>query len=187
MAASANLTKEENAEKGRKWRAANIEKSRAIVAAYRERNLEKERKRRREYMASVRASDPIGWREKLRAWFKSNRSKARTYEAKQRAAREGAEGSYTAADVQIILEAQLGLCFYCDDPLDEWHEDHFVPLSKSGANYRCNIVLACANCNLRKGNKAPVEFLNWQMKTPTFWHERKMSYDAETIRTGHCL
>lgn len=132
-------------------------------------------------MANIRAADPVGWREKLSMWFKSNRNKVRTYEAKQRSARKGAKGSYTAQDVQIILETQLGSCFYCGNPLREWHEDHFVPISKGGTNYRCNIVLACANCNLRKGNKAPIEFLNWQMRTPTFWHERKLNYDTATI------
>lgn len=177
--------KEKLAAKARRQRARNINASRATVAAYRERNLEKERGRRREYMASIRASDPIGWREKLRLWFKSNRNKVRTYEAKQRAVRKGAEGSYAAEDVRIILDAQNGLCFYCDEPLSGWHEDHFVPLSKGGVNYRCNIVLACADCNLKKGSKAPIEFLNWKMKTPTFWHERTTDYGYEqTIRSN---
>jgi len=132
-------------------------------------------------MASARLTDAAEWKKKLRAWFKANRDKARTYEAKQRAARKGAEGSYTARDVQMMLEAQLGLCFYCEVPLLTWHEDHFVPLSKGGTNYRYNIVLACAACNLKKGNKAPVEFLNWKMKTPEFWKEGNLINGTETI------
>jgi 5-methylcytosine-specific restriction endonuclease McrA len=163
--------KEKLAAKARRQRAKDIKRSRVIVASYRERNLEKERERRRSYMASVRAADPITNRQKQNEWFKSNRDRARTYEAKQRAVRKGAEGTYTADDVQIILEAQNNLCFYCEVPLSKWHEDHFIPLSKGGTNYRCNIVLTCAKCNLSKGSKAPVEFLNWQMKLPTFWHE----------------
>lgn len=160
------------AAKSRAQRAANPEASRATVAAYRERNLEPERKRRRDYMASVRLAGPDEHREKQRTWFKLNRDKARAYEAKQRAVREGANGSYTADDVRMILEAQRNSCFYCEVPLFTRHEDHFVPLSKGGANYRYNIVLACPKCNLRKGDRAPIEFLNWQMKLPTFWHEK---------------
>ena len=165
--------REKLAARARQYRAANPEASRASVAAYRRRNLEAERKRRREYMASVRLEDPVGWKQKLRTWFKSNRDKARAYEAKQRAARGGAEGSYTAKDVQLILEAQLGLCFYCEVPLSAWHEDHFVPLSKGGTNYRSNIVLACVQCNLRKGDRAPIVFMNWKMRLPQFWHEQE--------------
>lgn len=183
--------KEKLAAKSRRQRAENPTATRAAVNSYRMRNIEKAKEQKRIYMASVRAADPIGWRSKLRAWFRDNRDKVRAYEAKQRAVRLGAEGSYSAEDVKLILEAQQGLCFYCEVPLSARHEDHFIPLSKGGTNYRWNIVLSCPACNLKKGNKAPIEFENWKMNSPVFWDELKnerLSNDSTaTIRTVHVV
>lgn len=38
------------------------------------------------------------------------------------------------------------------------HIDHVWPLSKGGSNGPENLVLACAECNLRKSAKTPMEF-----------------------------
>ena len=108
-----------------------------------------------------------------RAYHAKHPEKTRARINKRRSIKHNAEGQHSAFDIKSILAAQGSLCFYCGVPLSTYHVDHFIPLSKGGTNYRCNIVLACATCNLRKGSRAPIEFLNWQMKNPPFWHERK--------------
>lgn len=52
-------------------------------------------------------------------------------------------------------------CAYCNavgtnekDPRGEtWHMDHVDPLNSGGLDNPCNIVKACAKCNLKKGHK----------------------------------
>jgi hypothetical protein len=64
-----------------------------------------------------------------------------------------------------ILEAQRGLCFYCDRPFGSTETiglrvyrfnpcwDHLVPYSYSRDNHGTNFVAACATCNAFKSNK----------------------------------
>lgn len=85
--------------------------------------------------------------ERVSAW-------KRNYEARAK----GAEGTHSASDIRAQLAKQLGLCFWCAEPLSKFHVDHVVPLSKGGTNWPDNIVCACARCNLQKGSKMPQQF-----------------------------
>lgn len=70
-----------------------------------------------------------------------------------------AGGFYSAEDVKLQYQTQIGKCWWCGCELtDKWHVDHRVPLSKGGANNVGNIVIACPKCNLSKGAKLPHEF-----------------------------
>ena len=48
-------------------------------------------------------------------------------------------------------------CQYCDGrlPIQELTFDHVVPRSRGGRTNWENVVTACGNCNLRKGNRMP--------------------------------
>jgi len=50
-------------------------------------------------------------------------------------------------------------CQYCSDqfPTDELTFDHVVPRSRGGRTEWVNVVTACTDCNLRKGNRLPQE------------------------------
>ena len=51
-------------------------------------------------------------------------------------------------------------CYWCGISLKnvKTHIDHYEPLSKGGEHTISNIVVSCAKCNLKKGNKDPLEF-----------------------------
>lgn len=57
-------------------------------------------------------------------------------------------------------------CTYCSRPGDQrtdpdgkpWHIDHDLPVTRGGSNDEGNLVLACAACNLRKGDRTGDEF-----------------------------
>lgn len=56
-------------------------------------------------------------------------------------------------------------CMYCGKPLqagnwDAYEIDHILPYSRSLDNSQSNKVLVCKECNQRKGNKTPYEFMN---------------------------
>lgn len=52
-------------------------------------------------------------------------------------------------------------CAYCGMPIvgNEYHVDHFLPIKLDGAHMRQNLVIACPKCNLSKGAKHPIAFL----------------------------
>ena len=58
-----------------------------------------------------------------------------------------------------IFERDKAKCQYCSKDLSFSHStvDHIVPRSRGGKNTWSNLVLCCAPCNSKKGNKTPVE------------------------------
>ena len=52
-------------------------------------------------------------------------------------------------------------CFYCGCELNDSNRtiDHFIPLSRGGANIRENVVPCCFGCNNKKGKKTFEEFM----------------------------
>lgn len=75
---------------------------------------------------------------------------------RKRAAKYGAAGNYTRADVKVAFERQNGRCEYCGADLSNgFHVDHWKPLSGGGSNGFENLQLLCCTCNLRKGRSDP--------------------------------
>ena len=58
-----------------------------------------------------------------------------------------------------IFERDKNTCQYCGRrmPRSEVTVDHVVPRSRGGIDSWNNLVLACVDCNVRKGNRTPVE------------------------------
>ncbi len=50
-------------------------------------------------------------------------------------------------------------CVYCGDVEGPFHIDHLFPVSRGGSNNPNNLVLACAPCNLAKGDKTLAEWV----------------------------
>lgn len=80
---------------------------------------------------------------------------------RRRAQRRGSPTHCTLEDSQNLLVSQEGRCAYClKDFGSHWHIEHVHPLSRGGSDGPENIVLACQDCNLNKGNKTPEEWIN---------------------------
>ena len=60
---------------------------------------------------------------------------------------------------RLLLLRQRNRCTYCGKALNRKTAtlDHVVPKSKGGKSGWKNLVLACAECNRRKGNKSPMQ------------------------------
>lgn len=76
----------------------------------------------------------------------------RTYNAKYRAKKYNASGSFTARTITNLYVKQRGNCAICLKSLfGDFETDHIKPLSKGGSNEPSNIQLVCPKCNKEKG------------------------------------
>jgi len=50
-------------------------------------------------------------------------------------------------------------CSYCGETSGPFHRDHVVPRSRGGPDTSKNLVMACADCNSKKGDKLASEWL----------------------------
>jgi len=125
--------KEDYRKRHAEWRAANRLKHNANSSKWYFENKE----RRTETALRWRADNP----EFGRAAASKRRLLERQYEGQH----------YTGADVAALLEAQKGLCIYCNAALNGvYHVDHITPLSKGGSNGPENICITCPPCNMSK-------------------------------------
>lgn len=87
----------------------------------------------------------------------------RIYYINSRLRRRAKIGSYGNVSTKIVSELRLeqnNKCFYCKKDLENFHIDHYIPISKGGKHIKENLRLSCPKCNLRKHNKDPEVFIN---------------------------
>jgi 5-methylcytosine-specific restriction endonuclease McrA len=148
------------------------EKIRARVRAYALANPEKKKALRKAHYDANAAT----YKARAKAWRLAHLEQAKATKRAYRAAnhervliaernknnrRKGAPGRFTRAHIDILFEDQEGLCLYCGAELGEpFHVEHMTPIARGGTNWPCNLCLACAPCNLAKGNKTAEEFLD---------------------------
>jgi len=166
--------KEYTKQQTRKWQSENKKKWYAIKKAwrqcnpntvlkmkrdYRKNHIELVRKRARDkyYLTFEKTKDKR--RKYNREWAKNHREYTRANSKKRRSATRAAPGKFTANDILAQYKHQKGLCYYCNKPTGKsYHIDHVIPISRGGSNDLSNIVIACAQCNMRKHNKLPHEW-----------------------------
>lgn len=93
-----------------------------------------------------------------RTYIRNHPEKTQAKNARRRALKLGAEGSYTDEDVKRIFKQQRGRCAYCRVKLLRFHVDHIKALASGGSNKPSNIQLTCSPCNSRKSNKDPINY-----------------------------
>lgn len=118
-----------------------------------------------DYARERYARDP-GYRERKcersRAWRGANPEKARAKEKahtqRRRALKAAVTTEYfTLGELYASWDTQgVYACVYCDKPYE--HADHIVPLARGGAHTVGNLQPVCAEHNLSKGARDPLEF-----------------------------
>lgn len=102
---------------------------------------------------------------------KKNLDRARANNQNRRARRQGAEGSHTIEELNILFESQEGRCACCNVELTgaNKHLDHKYPLALGGTNYIWNLQWLCQFCNNSKSDTHPDE---WEIysKSEHFQH-----------------
>lgn len=87
--------------------------------------------------------------------------KVRAKNARRRALVQSAGGTHNHADIANIIKLQKKNCACCKRKLaaSAYHIDHITPLARGGTNGAENLQALCANCNLSKGAKDPIDFM----------------------------
>lgn len=111
-----------------------------------------------EHLRAYRQSRPEATRAYTRKWASKNPEAVRVQARNRRARKRAAPGSHTVEDVQRKFQQQDGKCYWCRQPLTEYHVDHIVALVQGGSNGPENLCCACPTCNLRKNKKMPWDF-----------------------------
>lgn len=101
--------------------------------------------------------------ERVKKWRQNNPDKTTlnwiTARHRRRARKKNASGSFTRADILVILKMQNYRCAYCKKNIKKGYVmDHIIPLARGGSNDRKNMQATCAPCNQRKHARDPLDF-----------------------------
>lgn len=156
---------------GAAWRAVNQEKIKRDNAAYSAANAERIRVRSaawyrdnpekaKAYRAEWLKANTKLATERITRWRKANPEAAHAIGRTRRAKKKSSNGRHTATDIKQIISLQKWKCACCKTSIkDGYHVDHKMPLALGGTNDKLNIQLLCPTCNLSKGAKHPIEFM----------------------------
>lgn len=119
---------------------------------------------------------------KIKAIERQERVAKRKYEKRLRYLEESPAIRSASRPLKEHLIAELSedgeslVCFYCEQTITigESHLEHKRPISRGGTNWRGNLALSCASCNLRKGRKTHEEFMRQFESAPltSQWNRR---------------
>jgi 5-methylcytosine-specific restriction endonuclease McrA len=158
------MTPEEKKEKhrleSREYRKQNLEKVLAYQADYRS----KTRQAACERSAQWRRDNPDRYLQSIKRSVQKNpalyRFIWRLARLRYRIRQLSASGSFTAAQIAVLLQAQNYLCAGCQASIrNKYSIDHIHALSNGGSNDISNIQLLCKPCNSSKGAKGMHEWL----------------------------
>ncbi|GAA0379832.1 hypothetical protein GCM10010319_67960 [Streptomyces blastmyceticus] len=119
-----------------------------------------------------------------RAYFEANSEKVRAAKRRgnhQRRAMLANAKRYgiTRRDLARLWDRYGDMCAYCGEKSQSLHQEHIIPISRGGDDSIGNLVPACPDCNLAKGDRTLME---WRLgkKSPRYRTARHRQNSPET-------
>lgn len=107
-----------------------------------------------------RLKNPEKQKDATRKWNERNPEAKRLHQNLRRSRERNATGKHTIKQLREMMVNQDNKCVYCKCEISNcYHIDHIIPLSRGGGNGIENIQILCIDCNQRKHNKMPEDFL----------------------------
>ena len=135
-----NIDKEKRREYEKNYWDSRREDKRKIVLKSYNKNKEKHKTKRKEYLLT-----------------ENGKSKQKKHWQDRYAKMKNA--FVESVNVKDLFNKYDGKCFYCGINLsfDNFHIDHYMPIAKGGMHEESNLRISCPHCNLSKGSKIPKE------------------------------
>lgn len=148
---------EKNRQRAKAWYAANKERACANVSKWQSENKEKVS----EYKLRHAEANRQSINQRSSEYRKNNPDKRIVWEHARRSRKAACGGRLSLDIAERLMTLQKGCCAACrvDLAAAGKHLDHIIPLSAGGANADENMQLLCPGCNVRKGAKHPVDFM----------------------------
>lgn len=123
-------------------------------------SYKKDPEKYKQRVAAYKKNNPEKVIQTYKGWYEKNSDSAKQKWRNRRALKLKAGGSHTSAEVKLLIEKQRNKCAVCFTDISERsHIDHILPLALGGSDNIENIQLLCPSCNLQKGAKDPVDFM----------------------------
>lgn len=156
----------------RKYRKKHPEKAAESQKRYYENNKERKLQAQREYREKnkkkIKARAAEKYKKKkdeiynaISLYREKNPEKVKAWRHNQRVKRASCEGVLSADIASKLFIFQKGKCAVCKKRIRKlnYHIDHIIPLARGGRNVDGNVQLTCPKCNLEKGHKDPIAFM----------------------------
>jgi len=152
-AANAERIKEMHREVSRAWYLKNKERVIAAARQWEKENPERKKASREKCIENKRAFD--------RAYRLNNPETMRVHSQNRKARKRSSGGRLSVGIVKKLIALQKGKCASCKEMLAKTghHVDHIIPLAIGGEHSDSNVQLLCPTCNMSKGAKHPVDFM----------------------------
>jgi len=123
------------------------------------------------YWESYNKKNPTRWKEyyaknkqtallKKREYAKNNPEKMREIWVRDKARRRANDVRPSIGIIEKLKTSQRGLCACCGkELLNKYHLDHILPIALGGTSEDSNLQLLLPECNIKKGAKHPVEYM----------------------------
>lgn len=138
------------------WRSKNKHVTQRYAKEFADKNKEVLRERANAYYATHKEQAAVS----RAKWRAANLDLRSEYEQKRRAQKRASESTLSRGMRKRLFTLQQGKCPCCGQPLGtDYHLDHILPLKLGGTNTDGNVQLLRAVCNIQKGAKHPIDYM----------------------------